>query len=123
VEFIDHSRGQLNDLIAGRLPRARAGPYFLLVDETRQTGGVRRLRKRCWRLYRTERAPSSDTRELGIFLDGDVERAAATLARFLIGETAPPEPVAEACDRYLASRQVATFVEVFDQLVGRSGSE
>ncbi len=96
-----------------------------MVDETRQTGGLRRLRKPVLAVVPDpSEARSVLTRaNLGIFLDGDVERAAATLARFLIGETAPPEPVAEACDRYLASRQVATFVEVFDQLVGRSGSE
>ncbi len=55
---------------------------------------------------------------LGVFLDGDRERCASTLADFLLGRAGRPEPVASECDRYLATSQVESFVEVFEGLIG-----
>jgi glycosyltransferase involved in cell wall biosynthesis len=54
---------------------------------------------------------------LGVFLDGDRSTCAATLAGFLLGRSRRPRPVAEECDRYLATSQVASFVEIFEDLL------
>jgi glycosyltransferase involved in cell wall biosynthesis len=54
---------------------------------------------------------------LGVFLDGDAEQATATLTAFLNGDFLMPEPVAEQCDRYLASTLIASFTEVFNSVL------
>jgi glycosyltransferase involved in cell wall biosynthesis len=54
---------------------------------------------------------------LGVFLDGEVEQATEMLTAFLNGTLSLPEPVADECDRYLATSQVASFADVFDCLV------
>ncbi|MHB1558656.1 MAG: hypothetical protein ACYC61_14455, partial [Isosphaeraceae bacterium] len=55
---------------------------------------------------------------LGVFLDGDRDRCALTLTDFLLGRAGRPEPVASECDRYLATAQVESFVEIFEGLIG-----
>lgn len=53
---------------------------------------------------------------LGVFLDGDIPACSERLADFLTGRREPPRPDPEECDRYLAGRQVQSFVEVFEEL-------
>lgn len=53
---------------------------------------------------------------LGIFLDGDADQATATLAAFLNGDMPSPKPVGSECDRYLASRQVQAFADIFEDI-------
>lgn len=55
---------------------------------------------------------------LGVFLDGDRDRCASTLTDFLLGRAGRPDPVASECDRYLATAQVKSFVEIFEGLIG-----
>ncbi len=51
---------------------------------------------------------------LGIFLDGNADEATDRLAAFLSGRLAAPAVNANACSRFLASRQVRDFAEVFE---------
>jgi hypothetical protein len=53
---------------------------------------------------------------LGIFLDGDDERATATLVRALKQGGASLRPNEAICERYTARRQVAAFAEIFARL-------
>ena len=57
---------------------------------------------------------------IGVFLDGDRSKCASTLANFLLGRSGQVRPVAEECDRYLATSQVASFVEIFEDLIESS---
>lgn len=120
VEFIDHSpQAEVYRLIAG----ARAGVlapgrnsywwnnHAKLVDYVG-------LRKPVLALVPDPSEARSVLRHtgLGIFLDGEPERATATLNEFLKGNLVQTDPVALECNRYLASAQVDTFVETFESL-------
>ena len=59
---------------------------------------------------------------LGVFLDGPHEACVASLVDFLAGRGVRPRPVHSECDRYLASRQVGAFVEVFESVTGVAGA-
>ncbi len=59
---------------------------------------------------------------LGVFLEGDSARCAATLAEFLLGRSQRPYPVADECDRYLATAQVQSFAEIFEELLSTAGT-
>jgi glycosyltransferase involved in cell wall biosynthesis len=54
---------------------------------------------------------------LGIFLDGDVNQSADTLADFLAGRTRRVEPDEAVCSRYTALQQVQSFVDLFDKVL------
>lgn len=54
---------------------------------------------------------------LGVFLDADEAAATETLIRFLDSKVTLREPCAAECDAYLASAQVSSFVEVFEELL------
>jgi glycosyltransferase involved in cell wall biosynthesis len=54
---------------------------------------------------------------LGVFLDGDRRIRAAKLADFLLKRSERIRPDPAECNRYLASRQVESFVELFETLV------
>jgi len=57
---------------------------------------------------------------LGVFLDGDRDTAAQTLINFLLGHSRELTPNSAECDRYLASTQVQSFVNVFESLIHES---
>jgi hypothetical protein len=53
---------------------------------------------------------------LGILLDGSAERRVQILQDFLLGKHRMQTPDEDECDRYTASRQVRSFVEIFESL-------
>lgn len=53
---------------------------------------------------------------LGIFLDGPHDKCATKLADFLTGSSVRPRPEVAECDRFLASSQVQSFVELFEEV-------
>jgi glycosyltransferase involved in cell wall biosynthesis len=53
---------------------------------------------------------------LGIFLDGTTEERSETFTRFLLNQNGSLSPNERECERYTASRQVQSFVEVFENL-------
>ena len=57
---------------------------------------------------------------LGVFLDGDRETRTEALVAFLEGRCRQPHINGAACDRFLASRQVQDFAEVFEWCLAQS---
>jgi glycosyltransferase involved in cell wall biosynthesis len=121
VEFIDHlPQQQLYRLLAG----AAAGVllsgrlslwwclYAKMVDYIA-------LKKPVIALVPDPSEARTRLREarLGIFLDGDVDECADTLADFLLGRARPLDPDDRVCQRYTARQQVASFARVFDQVL------
>lgn len=55
---------------------------------------------------------------LGVFLDGDREQAARTLADFILGRSPLPEIDEAECDRFTATRQAESFAALFARVLG-----
>jgi glycosyltransferase involved in cell wall biosynthesis len=120
VEFLDHVPQRelyrlLQGAVAGVLLSSRRFPWWCLYAKLVDYLALRKP------VVAVVPDPSEARTRLvraglGVFLDGEIPACSERLADFLTGRREPPRPDPEECDRYLAGRQVQSFVEVFEGL-------